>query len=117
VGKFTVTIINQSQLIFNEFVAIWSAYNMKKIRVLLTVPHFSSSASPYREMMAIAKYLPKDEFELVICSLRKNGIEETGPKLDLLGVPYFTARYRIKKLKKNKKLYRSKPDDQRIWSL
>lgn len=71
-----------------------------KIKVLVTVPHLTSSASPYRQMMALAKYLPKDEFELTICSLRKNGFEETGPLLEVLGVPYFFARYRIKNIKK-----------------
>lgn len=70
--------------------------SQKKIRVLLTVPHLTSSASPYRAMMAIARYLPKDRFDLTICSLRRNGIEETGPLLDELGVSYFVARYRIK---------------------
>lgn len=72
----------------------------RKIRVLLTVPHLTSSASPFREMMALAKYLPKDKFELTICSLRKNGVEETGPLLDALGVPYFFARYRVKDVSK-----------------
>lgn len=65
-----------------------------RIRVLLTVPHLNSTASPYREMIAIAKYLPQDEFSLTICSLRKNGISETGPVLDTMNIPYFVARFR-----------------------
>lgn len=74
----------------------------QKIRILLTVPHLSSDASPYREMMAIAKYLPKDRFELTICSLRRIGIEETGPGLEKLGVSYFIGRFRIKQLREIK---------------
>jgi glycosyltransferase involved in cell wall biosynthesis len=66
----------------------------KPIRVLLTVPHFSRTASPFRHMMAIAKYLPKDRFELKICSLRSNGHDEIEPILTGLGVPSFVARFR-----------------------
>ena len=68
--------------------------NSRPIRVLLTVPHLSSTASPYREMIAIARYLPRDEFRLTICSLRKNGVEQTGPELEALGIPYLIARFR-----------------------
>ena len=71
----------------------------EKKKILITVPHLSSKAAPYRQMMALAKYLPKDEFELTICSLRRYGIEQTGPLLDSLGVSYFLARYRPRKLK------------------
>ncbi|HVO44192.1 MAG TPA: glycosyltransferase, partial [Aggregatilineales bacterium] len=67
---------------------------MAPIRVLLTVPHLSKTASPYREMIAIARYLPRESFSLTICTLRDNGREQTGPELDKLGVPYFVARFR-----------------------
>ena len=69
----------------------------KKIKVLVTVPSLASSNSPYREWMALAKYLPMDEFELTICSFNKNGIKETGPLLDALDVPYFVASNRLNK--------------------
>lgn len=65
-----------------------------RIRVLLTVPHLHSTQSPYREMIGIARYLPRDEFDLTICSLRKNGYEETFPKLQEYGVSCFIARFR-----------------------
>ncbi len=64
------------------------------IRLLLTVPHLESTASPYREMMAVARYLPRPEFSLTICSLRENGLESTGPLLESLGARVFVARYR-----------------------
>lgn len=70
----------------------------KKNKILITVPHFTSSASPYREMMALAKYLPEEGYSPTICALRKNGIEETGPLLDNLGIPYFYAKFRVKKI-------------------
>lgn len=41
------------------------------LRVLLTVPTFDSTASPYREMNAVARYLPREEFDLTVCGLRK----------------------------------------------
>lgn len=53
--------------------------NARPLRVLLTVPHLTATASPYRQMYALASYLPRDEFELTICSLRENGYEKTGP--------------------------------------
>lgn len=68
----------------------------RRIRVLLTVPHLTPTATPYRHMMAIARYLPHETFDLKICTLRKNGYEETRPLLDALGVPVFHARYRDK---------------------
>lgn len=46
--------------------------------------------------MAIARYLPKEVFDLKICTLRKNGYEDTKPLLDALAIPVFHARYRDK---------------------
>jgi glycosyltransferase involved in cell wall biosynthesis len=65
------------------------------VRILLTVPHLNT-ASPYREMMAIARYLPRDEFALTICSLRNSGLAETQPRLAKLGVPLVVAAFRPK---------------------
>lgn len=46
-------------------------------------------------MMAIAKYLPKDEFDLTICSIfGKGGYRETAPILSDLGVQCFVADFR-----------------------
>lgn len=67
---------------------------MSPIRVLLTVPHLTSTASPYRQMMAVAKFLPRDEFDLTICALRGNGSEETLPQLEAMNVSCFIARFR-----------------------
>lgn len=64
------------------------------IRVLLTVPHLSTKSSPSREMMALARYLPKDEFKLTICSLRPRGFEEMRPVLQSLNVDCFVAQFR-----------------------
>jgi glycosyltransferase involved in cell wall biosynthesis len=62
--------------------------------VLLTVPHLKTTASPHHAIMAIARYLPRDEFRLTICSLRLDGYEETAPVLEGLGIPVFVARFR-----------------------
>jgi glycosyltransferase involved in cell wall biosynthesis len=66
----------------------------KRIRVLLTVPHLSRTQSPYREMMAIARHINRDDFDLTICALRNGGFEETGPVLDKLGIPWFVTIFR-----------------------
>ena len=66
----------------------------QRIRILLTVPHLQSVASPYREMMAIANYLPRPEFDLTICSLREAGQAEAEPILRALGVRVLVARIR-----------------------
>jgi glycosyltransferase involved in cell wall biosynthesis len=65
-----------------------------RIRVLLTTPHLLSTASPYREVMAIAKYLPRDEFDLTVCTLRDRGLDLAGPSLKAFGVRAFAARFR-----------------------
>lgn len=67
-----------------------------RLRILLTVPDFDSTRSPYREMIAIARYLPRDEFDLTVCGLRKKGHEEARPLLNDLGVQTFVARFRPK---------------------
>src|SRR5271155_4442963 len=66
----------------------------KKIRIVLTVPHLNRTASPYREMIAIAKHVSKKEFDLSVCTLRDAGHQETGPLLASLGVPWFLAVFR-----------------------
>jgi glycosyltransferase involved in cell wall biosynthesis len=65
-----------------------------KIKVLLTVPHLVPTASPYRETMAIAKYLPHEEFDLTVCALRPAGLPEASAKLARFGVKSFVARFR-----------------------
>jgi glycosyltransferase involved in cell wall biosynthesis len=67
---------------------------IRKIRILLTVPHLSNTASPYREMMALAKYLPRDQFQLTICSLLEDGYAKTAPILENLGCRVMVARFR-----------------------
>lgn len=47
-------------------------------------------------MIAIAKYLPRDEFKLTVCSLRGRGYKETAPLLEKLGVPCFVGQFRPK---------------------
>jgi glycosyltransferase involved in cell wall biosynthesis len=67
---------------------------VNRIRILLTVPHLKSTASPYRETMAIVKYLSQRDFQLTVCSLRVDGFEEVAPFMKEAGVPYFVARFR-----------------------
>ena len=69
----------------------------ERIQILVTVPHLNRTASPYREMAAIAKHLSREEFDLTICGLRDAGYEETGPFLDKLGIPWFVAPFRPRK--------------------
>src|ERR1700730_5844954 len=66
----------------------------RKISVLLTVPHLVPTASPYRETMAIAKYLPRDEFALTVCALRPAGVPEAAIKLAAFKVDVVIARFR-----------------------
>jgi len=74
----------------------------RKLQILLTVPSLQSTASPYREIHAIAKFLPKDIFDLSICSLRKTGIDESKSLFEDCGVKnIFKARYRINRFKRN----------------
>lgn len=65
-----------------------------RMRILLTVPHAVPTASPHREMMALAKYLPRNEFALTVCVLRPFGFQETSAKLARLGVASFVAPFR-----------------------
>src|SRR5688572_19030214 len=77
----------------------WSEHRMgNRPHILLTVPHLSAKASPFREMMAIARYLPKEDYKLTICALRGvNEIEAISPELKAVGVSHvFLARYRFK---------------------
>jgi glycosyltransferase involved in cell wall biosynthesis len=66
----------------------------KRIRVLLTVPHLHSTQSPYREMIAIVRYLPKDEFDLTVCALRDTPNEDTVSALNSYRIPWMIARFR-----------------------
>lgn len=63
-------------------------------RILLTVPHVNRAASPYREMMALAKYLSRNEFTLTVCTLRDGGFEESKRLLASMDVPCFVAPFR-----------------------
>ena len=66
----------------------------RPIRVLLTVPHLNRTASPYRETMALAKHLARDQFQLTICALRAHGFSEAEPFIQSLGVRCFVAPFR-----------------------
>ena len=63
-------------------------------RILLTVPNLVSNASPWREAIGLAKYLPRDRFRLTICALRRDGLEESRPLLNEMGVQCFVSRFR-----------------------
>ncbi len=66
----------------------------RKIRILLTVPHLHSTQSPYREMIAIVRYLPRDEFDLTVCALRDTPNENTVSVLNSYRIPWMIARFR-----------------------
>jgi glycosyltransferase involved in cell wall biosynthesis len=66
----------------------------RPVRVLLTVPHLNRKAAPFRHMMNLARYLPKDEFDLTICSISQKGYKETAPRLTELGRRCLVARFR-----------------------
>lgn len=65
-----------------------------RTRILLTTPHLHSVSSPYPDLMALAKYLPKDEFDLTVCSVAESGYRKTAPILSDLGVRCFVAKFR-----------------------
>src|SRR5271155_1571683 len=64
------------------------------LKVLLTVPNLDATASPFREAMGLARYLPSSGFALTICALRPDGVSEGPPALAAAGVKCFTARFR-----------------------
>jgi glycosyltransferase involved in cell wall biosynthesis len=66
----------------------------RKIRILLTVPHLHSTQSPYRELIAIVRYLPRDEFDLTVCALRDTPNENTVSVLNSYRIPWMIARFR-----------------------
>lgn len=71
-----------------------SARPDSKVRVLLTTPHLVTTASPWRHIEAIVKYLPKDEFDLTVCSLSKS-LDETALRLlQNHQVHYIVRRFR-----------------------
>jgi glycosyltransferase involved in cell wall biosynthesis len=63
-------------------------------KVLLTVPNLDATASPWREAMGLARYLPAHGFELTVCALRPDGVLEGSPLLAAAGARCFTARFR-----------------------
>jgi len=64
------------------------------LKVLLTVPNLDAAASPFREAMGLARYLPALGFDLTVCALRPDGVSEGSPALAAAGVKCFTARFR-----------------------
>ena len=85
----------------------------RKIRVLLTVPHLHSTQSPYREMIAIVRYLPRTEFELTVCALRDTPNEDTVSVLNMYRIPWMIARFRPRG-KTFKKMFESLRDQKVI---
>lgn len=63
-------------------------------KVLLTVPNLDASSSPWREAMGLAKHLRAGGFDLTVCALRPDGVEEASPLLAAAGANCFTARFR-----------------------
>lgn len=65
------------------------------IRVLITVPQLKSTASPYRQVIGLSRYLPKTEFNLTICSLYAPD-SDVDSELRDCGVGWFKAPFRPK---------------------
>jgi glycosyltransferase involved in cell wall biosynthesis len=63
-------------------------------RILLTMPHLNSAASPYREMMALAKRLDRSTFRLTVCGLREKHRPEVETALRDHGAECMVARFR-----------------------
>ena len=63
-------------------------------QILLTVPNLDPTASPWREAIGLARYLPAERYKLTICALREDGLEESTPLLEAMGVKCFVARFR-----------------------
>jgi glycosyltransferase involved in cell wall biosynthesis len=63
-------------------------------RILLTMPHLNSSASPYREMMALVRHLDRSAFRLTVCGLREKYPPEVEASLRDLGAECMVARFR-----------------------
>jgi glycosyltransferase involved in cell wall biosynthesis len=68
------------------------------IRILLTVSQLDSTVAPYRTVMAIAKYLPRGEFDLTVCTLFEAGYSRTLPILKEFGITQaMVAQFRPRK--------------------
>jgi glycosyltransferase involved in cell wall biosynthesis len=63
-------------------------------KILLTVPNLDCTASPWREAMGLARNLPAERYKLTICALREDGVAESRPMLEAMGVRCFVARFR-----------------------
>ncbi|HEY3862553.1 MAG TPA: glycosyltransferase family 4 protein [Verrucomicrobiae bacterium] len=63
-------------------------------KILLTVPNLDAAASPWREAMGLARYLPAHGVQLTVCALRPDGLSEEKPALEAAGVKCFSARFR-----------------------
>jgi len=63
-------------------------------RILLTMPHLNSAASPYREMMALARNLDRGTFRLTVCGLREQHQPDAEISLRDHGAECFVARFR-----------------------
>lgn len=70
--------------------------NQRRTKVLLTVPNFECTESPWREAMALARHVSKSRIDLTVCGLRPSGFEETQHLLGDLGVKCLVARFRPK---------------------
>jgi hypothetical protein len=70
--------------------------NQRRTKVLLTVPNFECTESPWREAMALARHVSKSRVDLTVCGLRPSGFEETQHLLGDLGVKCLVARFRPK---------------------
>jgi len=64
------------------------------LKVLLTVPDFASTNSPWREVVGLAKHLPKDRYELTVCALRPTAFEAAESLFGTLGVRAVVSRFR-----------------------
>jgi len=66
----------------------------RRWRVLITVPHLEAKLSPSNDLKCLIRYLPRDEFDISVCSLRGDLRTETPEYLNELQVPVFVASFR-----------------------
>src|SRR5260221_13002647 len=85
----------------------------QRFHLLLTVPNLQTSSAPWRETLAIARWLPRSKYRLTICSLRNDGVAEAQPLMAELGVSVFVACFRPRG-KSVKKLMECLRDQRRI---
>ncbi len=75
-------------------VTVRTAIAHRRTRVLITVPHLHSAGSPYREMIGLVRFLPRELFDVTVATLRESQSEEARGILEGLGAHVVQVRFR-----------------------